>query len=138
MEATHRVVHQKERCHMTLPLIYRSYTLSLRLTPVEHELLDKAATEMSYSAYARECLFGQNAIKRRTRNKHPVKDHQELSRLLAWVGSSRIANNLNQLAYAANCGALILEPEQADTLTLACHDLKEIKAMLMKALGLTG
>ena len=121
---------------MTQPPIYRNYTLSLRLTPEEHEQLDQASVGMSYSAYTRECLFGQNTVKRKTRNKHPVKDHQELSRLLAWVGSSRIANNLNQLAYAANCGALLLEPQQADKLSSACDDLKEIKTMLIKGLGL--
>lgn len=117
---------------------YRSYTFSMRLTPCEHQRLDELSGRLTYSEYARERLFGDNAVKRRARNRYPVKDHAELSRLLAWLGASRISNNLNQIAFAVNTGALELTPEQEATLNDACQSVQSIKAMLTKALGFHG
>lgn len=115
---------------------YRSYTFSMRLTPAEHERLDELAGRLTYSEYARERLFGEHAVKRLSRNRYPVKDHAELSRLLAWLGASRTANNLNQIARAVNCGAVDLPPERQEMLRAACHDIASIKTMLTSALGL--
>ncbi len=36
-----------------------------------------------------------------------------LAQLLAALGQPRVANNLNQLAYAANTGSLALTPDEA-------------------------
>ncbi len=115
---------------------HKTYTLSIRLTAEEHARLEKDSAGLSFSDHTRTCLFGENTQKRRTRGKHPVKDHALLSRVLAKLGASRIANNLNQLAHAANCGALILNPELKSVLLQACADIQEIKALIMKALGL--
>lgn len=38
-------------------------------------------------------------------------DQQAIAQILGLLGQSRIANNLNQLAYHANVGALIMEEE---------------------------
>lgn len=117
---------------------YRSYTFSMRLTSCEHQRLDELSGRLTYSEYARERLFGENAVKRRARNLYPVKDHAELSRLLAWLGASRISNNLNQIAYAVNSGALELTPEQEAALIEACQSIQQIKSMITKALGFHG
>lgn len=117
---------------------YRNYTLSMRLTPCEHKRLDELSGRLTYSEYAREQLLGDHAVKRRTRNRYPVKDHTELGRLLAWIGASRAPNNLNQIAYAVNSGALDLTPEQEAALFGACQDIQIMKSMLTKALGLYG
>jgi hypothetical protein len=71
---------------------------SLRLTFEERARLEQAAAGLSLGAYIRQRLFDGNAAPRRTRGKHPVKDHEALGRVLAELGRSRIANNLNQLA----------------------------------------
>ncbi|MEJ2681299.1 MAG: plasmid mobilization relaxosome protein MobC [Gammaproteobacteria bacterium] len=44
--------------------------------------------------------------KRPARKKRPIKDIKALSQVLAELGQSRIANNLNQLAKASNTGSL--------------------------------
>ena len=110
---------------------------SLRFTRDERAQLDKDAAGMSLGAYIRSRLFNNSLPKRRTRNKHPIKDHQELAKVLAELGRSLLANNLNQLAKAANSGSLDVTPETDKALQLACSDIRWMRHVLMTALGLT-
>jgi len=48
---------------------------SLRFTFEERAQLEKDAAGMSLGAYIRSRIFDENLPKRRTRGKHPVKDH---------------------------------------------------------------
>lgn len=109
---------------------------SLRLTFEERARLEEAAAGMSLGAYIRQRLFDGDAAPRRTRGKHPVKDHEVLARVLAELGRSRIANNLNQLARAANSGSLPITPEVESTLHEACEVVASLRGDLIKALGL--
>jgi len=109
---------------------------SLRLTPEERSQLEKDATGTSLGAYIRSRLFDSSLLKRRTRSKHPVKDHQELARVLGELGRSRLANNLNQLAKAANSGSLEVSPDTEKLLLNACGDIRWMRQVLMSALGL--
>ena len=52
------------------------------------------------------------------------------------LGSSRIANNLNQLAHAANVGALPVSPELEADLMATLAEVREIRRLLLVALGL--
>ncbi len=108
----------------------------LRLTPEERALLEREAAGLSLGEYVRQRVFDEDRARRRTRNKHPVKDHRLLSQLLGELGRSRLANNLNQLARAANSGLLILTPEVKTALLNACADIRHIREALMKSLGL--
>ncbi|NBX33593.1 MAG: plasmid mobilization relaxosome protein MobC, partial [Planctomycetes bacterium] len=54
---------------------------------------------------------------------------QALAELLACLGASRIANNLNQLAHAANTGSLAMTPDVEATLKVACRDVATIRHM---------
>ena len=110
---------------------------SLRFTPVERAQLDRDAAGMSWASYIRSRLFDDSIPKRQTRNKHPVKDHQELAKVLGELGKSRLANNLNQLAKAANSGSLEVTPETEQTLQNACSDIQWMRHVLMTAMGLT-
>lgn len=83
---------------------------SLRLSPEERERLDRDAGDMPLAVYIRSRLF-DDPTPRKRRMKRPVKDHKLLAELLTKLGSSRISNNLNQLARAANSGSLLLMPE---------------------------
>lgn len=116
----------------------KTYTLSIRLTAEEKSQLEARAGHLTKSAYGKICLFGDNAPKVRPYNTHNIKDKTLISRVLAKLGASRLAANLNQIAKAANCGALILNPELQALLLQACADIREIKALLMKALGFSG
>lgn len=92
---------------------------------------------MSLGAYIRACLFGENAVPRRTRGKFPVKDHAALARALALLGGSRLSQNLNQLAHWMNLGVLPAAPETDADLREACRAVVKIRAELLRALGKT-
>ncbi len=109
---------------------------SLRLTFEERAQLEKDSEGMSLGAYVRSRLFDSEAPKRRTRGKHPVKDHTELGKLLGELGRSRIANNLNQLAKAANSGSLEVSPDTEQAIQDSCGDIRWIRRSLIVALGL--
>jgi hypothetical protein len=65
-----------------------------------------------------------------------VKDAQPLGQLLGLLGKSRLANNLNQLAKAANMGSLPVTQETESDLREACAAVFEMRLLLLKALGL--
>ena len=111
---------------------------SLRLTPEERAQIEKDAAGMSLGAYIRSCLFDSSVPKRRVRNKFPVKDHQELAKVLGKLGRSRLANNLNQLAKAMNRGTLEITPETEQVIHDACSDIRWMRHILMAAMGLRG
>lgn len=108
----------------------------LRLTQEERAQLEREAAGLSLGEYVRQRVFDEKRTKRRTRHKHPVRDHQILSQLLGKLGRSRLSNNLNQLPKAANSGLLILTPEVKTSLLNACADIRHIRETLMKSLGL--
>ncbi|MCF6354793.1 MAG: MobC family plasmid mobilization relaxosome protein [Candidatus Polarisedimenticolaceae bacterium] len=109
---------------------------SLRLSPEERSQLEHFAAGLSLGEYIRQRLFDESMPKRRSRGKFPVKDHVALSQLLGELGGSRMPNNLNQLAKAANTGTLVLTSEVRATLLEASADIAEMRKMLMRALGL--
>lgn len=92
----------------------RAPPLSVRLGPKERERLEQDAGEMSLASYIRSRLFDSTVEPNRKhmkRGRFPVKDHQALAQLMGLLGQSRIANNVNQLARAANTGTLPVTPE---------------------------
>lgn len=111
--------------------------LSVRLTAEERSRLAREASGLSLSAYARWRLFDSTSPPPRTRGKAPVKDQAALARVLALLGQSRIASNLNQLARAAHTGALPIEDELARDLREAVDHIAAIRRALIDALGLT-
>jgi hypothetical protein len=108
---------------------------SLRLSPEERERLDFDAGDMPLAAYIRSRLF-DDPTPRKRRMKRPVKDHKLLAELLTKLGASRISNNLNQLARAANSGSLLLIPEIENDLRQALADIAWMRKILMQGLGL--
>lgn len=113
----------------------RAAPLSLRLSDQERETLVRAAGGASLNSYIKCKVFDGKLKPRRTRGQAPVKDHAALARALGLLGNLRLANNLNQLAKAANMGALPLSPEVEDELVATCAAVIAIRAELMKALG---
>jgi len=107
----------------------------LRLSVEERVRLEHEAAGLSLGEYIRQRVFDESTPKRRTRGKYPVKDHQLLSQLLGELGRSRVPNNLNQLAKAANSNTFALTPEVKTVIFEACADIREIRLTLIKALG---
>ncbi|MBO6857164.1 hypothetical protein, partial [Roseibium sp.] len=111
---------------------------SLRLTFEERAKLDAAANGVPLGAYIRAILFDEELPKVRRRNTNPVKDHAALGRVLAALGGSHLASNLNQLARAVNTGTLPVHPEIENELREACANVAQMRAVLIEALGLDG
>lgn len=110
--------------------------VTLRLTEEEYEKLMKAAEGVSLSAYIRKKLFGNDVSLRKTRSRVPVRDQEALAQVLGKLGQSRMANNLNQIAYEANCGSLLMDEETEHEIKLACAHIAWIRVKLIEALGL--
>ena len=106
----------------------------LRLSEKERAQLEQDAAGVSLGAYIRERVFDQNTCKRQRRGKFPVQDHIALSQVLAKLGSSNLSNNLNQIAKAMHTGNYSLEMDAV--ILVACADIREIRQLLMIALGL--
>ena len=111
--------------------------ITLRLTGEERQQLFAAAAGMTVSAYIRQCVFGKDVTKRKRRSYKPVADQEAMAQALSFLGSSRISNNLNQLAYQANTGALALDDETTAQIAEAYEHVTAIRAMLVRALGLS-
>ena len=120
------------------PTSRRPAPLSLRLTPEERLQLERDAAGLSLAAYIKSRLFDGLAGPVRSRGKFPVRDHQAISTVLGKLGHSRIANNLNQIARAANVGALDVTPEIEAELREAAAEVIAIRQLLVEALGLNG
>ncbi|TYB83466.1 hypothetical protein [Maritimibacter fusiformis] len=113
----------------------REAPFSLRLSFEEKALLRAAANGAPLGAYIKAKLFDEPLEKVRRRNTNPVKDHEALGRVLGALGKSRLSQNLNQIARAANMGALPVSPELEDELRQACADVETLRKELLRALG---
>ncbi len=112
--------------------------ITLRLTDDELAKLKNLSSSMSLSAYIRKCLFGAGAAPRKVRSRVPVKDQEALAQVLGLLGQTRIANNLNQIAYEANCGSLLMDEETENEIKMACAHIAWIRVKLIEALGIKG
>jgi len=110
--------------------------ITLRLTEKELVTLKNLSSGMSLSAYIRKCLFGKDAAPRKICSRVPVKDQEALAQVLGLLGQTRIANNLNQIAYEANCGSLLMDEETENEIKLACAHIAWIRVKLIATLGI--
>jgi len=108
--------------------------VTVRLSPNDHERLKKLADGMALSTYLRMCALGQELPKRR-RSGIGVEECQAIAQVLGLLGQSRIANNLNQLAYQANIGALRIDEETAAYIEEAYDHVLAMRQLLLRALG---
>ncbi len=106
--------------------------ITFRPTEEERAILKADAGGMSQSAYIRKCLFGRKTSKRVV----PEADRVLLAQILAKLGESRIPNNLNQIAYHANCGFLLLDDVTIEKINEACLYVAWMRTQLIEALGL--
>lgn len=109
---------------------------SLRLTFEERAKLERDAAGMALGAYIRSRLLDPETVAPRKRGKFPVKDHQALAQLLGLLGQSRLANNVNQLARAANTGSLAVTPDTEEALMSATADIQQMRQLLIQALDI--
>lgn len=118
----------------------RPAPFSLRLSANERARLESDAGETPLATYIKFRLFNNLPELTRPRGsaRRPNSETQLIAKLLAALGEARLANNLNQLAKAANMGTLEVSPETEKELLAACEEVRAMRADLVAALGLKG
>ncbi len=120
-----------------IPYGKREAPFSLRLTFEERERLQRSAGSMPLAAYIKSLLFAEDAPRYRRARRSVVADEKALAELLATLGASRVPNNLNQLAKAANSGNLYFDHDTKLAIKRACDDVTNMRLLLMRALGIS-
>ena len=110
---------------------------SIRLSARERELLNQMAGRKPLGAFVRAKLFGTAAEKRTRHQYRPSVDYKLFAQALSLLGNSRIASNLNQLAKAANIGALPVDDDVIMDLRQACIAVDVMRHELLAAMGQT-
>lgn len=114
----------------------RPAPFSLRLSAAERARLIEEAKGTPLGAYIRAKVLGTAPPVRTRRTGLVVADRQALAQILALLGQSRLSSNLNQLAHAANIGALPLTPETEADLRESLRDVRAMRRLLLIALGM--
>jgi len=110
---------------------------SIRLTHNQRNKLAADAKGKPLGVHVRSLIFEDDGSLR-PRNFRRVNDAEALGKALALLGRTRLSSNLNQLAKAANSGALPVTVEVTQELLDACENISEIRTLLIKATGLRG
>ncbi|MCP8896344.1 hypothetical protein KYK29_15560 [Shinella daejeonensis] len=107
----------------------------IRLSDADRARLAVEAAGAPLGAYIKAKVLGEAPLRMR-RTGLSVEDRQAHARALALLGQSRLSSNLNQIAHAVNIGVLPVTPETELELFGALADIREIRRLLMTALGL--
>jgi hypothetical protein len=114
--------------------------LSLRLTEEERERLKHDAGNMSVNAYIRSKLFdGKVTPRRKCYERKQVlapADYVALAQVLGKLGESDLSTSMLVLAMAAREGTLPVDNVLEDRLRSALKDIRQMRLMLVSALGL--
>lgn len=89
------------------------------------------ADGMALGTYIKAKVLEKPALK----SCSSVEDRRALAQALALLGQSRFSSNLNQIAHAANIGALVFTDDEAAALQSALSHIAEIRSLLLKATG---
>ena len=110
--------------------------MTVRFSHEDYERLELLAGDVPLSAYVRSQALNEAAPRRKRRSAASVADKQMLAQILGLLGQTRIANNLNQLAYHANIGSLDIDDTTKAKIAEAHHHVAMIRGALMTSLGL--
>lgn len=113
----------------------RPAPFSMRLSDTERKQLEAQAGSIPLASYIKSVVLADAAPKYRKRSKPPVAEQQLLAEILARLGASRTASNLNQIAKSMNQGTLVIDVELEADLKKACAEVAWMRATLMAALG---
>ncbi len=114
----------------------RPAPFSLRLSDEERKSLEAKAGSMPLASYIKSVVLAEDAPKYRKTKKPPVAEQRLLAEVLAKLGATRSANNLNQIAKAINQGTLYLDDELETDIKTALAEIAWMRVTLMEALGI--
>ena len=109
--------------------------VTVRFSLDDYKRLQELADGAALSVYLRAKALEEALPKRRRLSGSSIEDKQAIAQLLGLLGQSRIANNLNQLAYHANIGTLQMDDEVKSQIIETYDHVLFIRQTLMKALG---
>lgn len=113
----------------------RETPFSIRLTEAERARLASEAAGAPLGSYIKAKALGGPPLRSR-RCRLTIQDRASLSQVLALLGRSHVASNLNQLARLAHIGALPLDSETVAGINEAILFVRELRGLLLTALGL--
>lgn len=109
------------------------HILSVPISPEQVALLSHRAGRKPLSAYAREQLFPANDNAPKVKRPRALPANQA-AKALALLGPT--STSLKAISQAMASGLLPFAPDTEAAVLKACTDVAEIKALLMKALGI--
>jgi hypothetical protein len=113
----------------------RPAPFSIRLNAEERAYLERKAGNKPLGAYIRSRLL-DDVEARRKPSRAPSMDYALLGQILGVLGKSELASRLCLLAVAAEAGRIALAEEERAALLDACADIRDVRALLVTALGL--
>ena len=105
------------------------------LSEDERARLAMEAAGAPLGTYIKAKALGMAPLRMR-RTGLSIQDRTAHAQTLALLGSSRLSSNLNQIAHAVNIGSLPVTPETEAVLFEALNDIREMRRLLMTALGM--
>jgi len=114
----------------------RPAPFSIRLSADERAALERKAGQRPLGSYIRAKLLGDSEKPRKV-SRAPTVDYALLGQVLGMLGKSEQVRCLFLLSVAAEAGHLELEDEDRIALNEACTSIREVRSLLVKALGLT-
>ncbi|EKE78041.1 hypothetical protein [Oceanibaculum indicum] len=116
----------------------RPSSLSIRVSDEERAILQRKAGKRSIGAYVREKALGDEQAPRRRSVAKPSIDSVLLGKVLGKFGQSEQVTVLFLLLAAAENERVTMGKKDRAALHAACADMREVRALVMGALGLRG
>ena len=110
--------------------------VTLRFSLDDYERLKQRADGVALATYIRAKALSDAVPRKGRRSGAAIVDKQALAQILGLLGQSRIANNLNQLAYHANVGSLRMDESTRAQINDAYDHVLAMRKTLIAALGL--
>ena len=130
----HSLHHSFETVGKSVSIENAVHHIGFRTTAAEKTRLLELAGRQPLGAYIRSQLLGGD-VRPRKKHRTPKRDDVILCKVLAALGNTRLSSNLNQIAKAANRGALPVTEELVLDLESAALDIRAMRMALMMALG---
>ncbi|MDZ7601378.1 MAG: hypothetical protein U1A06_08410 [Hoeflea sp.] len=112
----------------------RPAPFSIRLNDAERARLLDEAKGAPLGAYLKAKALG--APLRLRRSGHSIEDRQALAQALALLGNGNLANSLSEIAHAVSIGVLPVTPETETALCEALQVVRDLRRLLVRALGM--
>jgi hypothetical protein len=113
----------------------RPAPFSIRLSEADRARLAIEAAGAPLGAYIKAKLLVGMPEGRKRRKVLTIEDREALARALALLGRSELLRSLQDMARAAEIGALALTPETEAELRAAIAAVQEIRLAILEALG---